>query len=554
MKELKLLTLKILFVISISLFFIIAVYAVEESIENFKNKSFSTKTYTETIVLTEVERPDLDIKEIEIDRDLPLLPNNYDEIVNTFNLSLTHHQRVALLRYGQTVTESNNLKINEGYKELVEKKLPIYIPQQYITIYIEEVLRKLTGNINKYSLEGIDRADIYKDILLNTDNSEINYTNYLNSQYKLYREFSREPFYFEDGEIDADFVLDIKKDSFDEIFYRLRILSEIYSQSRTSKEQLERIYTMLNDMVIYSENPSDTNAKSRLSTSLIEIIYNRSLNTKENNNQYIYWKLTSINQKVYLQPIYIFNNYEINDNNFEESYDITPVEQKAGTVRIPILMYHIIDQVPEKGSKFIKGLYVTPEVFEQQLAYLVKNNYKTISTEELYTYLKEGINPSQKSVMLTFDDGTKDHYKTAFPLLKKYGLTGVFYIVSSRSLITDSQLREMADNGMIIDSHSATHINLERERNPSNLEREIISSRNSLRNRTGQPVHSIAYPGCVAGRDAFNYVSKAGYLIGTSCGKSIDHKYSQRLYLSRLHVSNSLQSIKEILSGILTIL
>jgi hypothetical protein len=55
----------------------------------------------------------------------------------------------------------------------------------------------------------------------------------------------------------------------------------------------------------------------------------------------------------------------------------------------------------------------------------------------------------------------------------------------------------------------------------------------------------------VADSQALGYVGSAGYKLGFSCGKSIDHRFSKRLTLSRLHAFNDMESFKKALSGIL---
>jgi peptidoglycan/xylan/chitin deacetylase (PgdA/CDA1 family) len=253
--------------------------------------------------------------------------------------------------------------------------------------------------------------------------------------------------------------------------------------------------------------------------------------------------------KTYVYPMYMTQEFTVNDSNFNEPYDVEPLVQSKKSVRVPILMYHHIDPMPGSGSKNTLGLYVTPEVFEEQLAYLVKKNYKSITPKELYDLLKSGKNPSQKSVIITFDDSTKGQYINAYPLLKKYGFTAVYFVPSKKSSITYAQLREMGKNGMIIGSHSATHIDLVKEDDEQKLYSEIVESRYSLQSGTGQDVIFISYPGCVADSQVYPYVIQAGYLLGGSCGKSIDHYFRNRLSLSRVHVFNNLDNLKNILSG-----
>ena len=263
--------------------------------------------------------------------------------------------------------------------------------------------------------------------------------------------------------------------------------------------------------------------------------------------------------ETFVAPIYTFSGaeqspipsltFEINDNNFDEPYDVAPSAQAKGTIRVPIFMYHRIEAVPEGQSRFKSGLYVDPLDFEKQMAYLVKKNYKTISMTEYATLLKTGKNPSQKTVILTFDDGSTGQYTTAYPILKKYGLMGVFYIISQRSGINQAQTKEMSDNGMEIGSHSSRHPDLTKVSDPEQLSSEIISSKYALQSATGKTVSSFCYPGCGYNDTVLSYVGSAGYTTATSCGSKVDNYPAHAYTLSRVHAFGDMQSFKNLLSG-----
>lgn len=240
---------------------------------------------------------------------------------------------------------------------------------------------------------------------------------------------------------------------------------------------------------------------------------------------------------------------DINNENFSIDYDITPSSQPPSTVRIPVLMYHHINYAPENSSDFKKGLYVTPEIFEEQIAYLTRKNYRSISTGEFFSILNSGNNPTQKTIVLSFDDSLPTHYSKAFPILKKYGHIGVFFVPSIVGLLSQEQLIEMSKMGMDIQSHSATHPILAKVSNKMILEKEIVNSKNTLEQLTGKPVNAFAYPGCVGNSIVFNTVLNSGYNIGFSCGRSIDHTLEERAILSRPQVYNEMEQFKRILSG-----
>ncbi len=243
-------------------------------------------------------------------------------------------------------------------------------------------------------------------------------------------------------------------------------------------------------------------------------------------------------------------NTKINSNNFDEEYDVNRTNQPNGTVRIPVLMYHQIENVPAGVSSFVAGLFTSPEEFERQIAYIIKKNYKTVSSKEFYEILQSGMNPEQKTVMLTFDDSTISHYTNAYRILKKYNQVGTFFVTSHRSQISNDQLKEMSENGMDIQSHTQTHPDLVKLYDSSRIQSEIGGSKIELEARTGKSVIALAYPGCVADRKAYSSMSNNGYLLGFSCGKSIDHRFSSKYSIARVHNPYNVDDLKKILSGI----
>lgn len=487
----------------------------------------------DSVKIQNIEKPRYEIPKITFDKELKKFPDDYDYLITTLQISLTQHQKMSLLLYGETESKTTHTSIKNAYEQLIEKEIPILIPSQYIQTYIDT---KLDEYISQLSVAPIQLRNVMSKEPPVFENPFQRY---------LWLEMRNMEYAQDSTEISGDlsilnFNLEISSEQLNDAIYKVRILRSV------SKDiDISSLQDFLNDLLIYSQNRNDVNAGGRL----LEIIPNMISNTAEYEQGEIYWKISVIDGTSLLYPVALSKDFPVDDNNFNIDYDVTPIAQTKDSVRVPILMYHQIKPAPSGSSDFVAGLYVSPESFEEQLAYLVKKNYKSLTSQEFYTLLSEGENPKQKSVMITLDDGSASQYAKAFPLLQKYGLVGIYYIPSNKTAITYDQLRIMAKAGMIIESHSATHINLAKENNPKKLNSEIAGSRNSLRSATGQDVITICYPGCVADREAFSHASQAGYLLGVSCGKSIDHYFSKRLSLSRVHVFDSLSNFKSILSG-----
>lgn len=90
---------------------------------------------------------------------------------------------------------------------------------------------------------------------------------------------------------------------------------------------------------------------------------------------------------------------------------------------ITVLMYHHI--LPKSG--FITS---SVEEFESQMKFLSINDYKTLTPSEFLSYKRGEIALPKKSVLITFDDGWRDNFYFAYPILKKYSLKATIFLVT----------------------------------------------------------------------------------------------------------------------------
>lgn len=120
------------------------------------------------------------------------------------------------------------------------------------------------------------------------------------------------------------------------------------------------------------------------------------------------------------------------------------VKDSRETVQLPILMYHGITSDPSKASEY----FITADTFEKDLKWLRDHGYTTISVKQLVDYGKNGARLPEKPVLLTFDDGYRNNYTLAFPLLQKYNAKAVISLIGSESdLSSDTVYRGDADTG-----------------------------------------------------------------------------------------------------------
>ena len=120
------------------------------------------------------------------------------------------------------------------------------------------------------------------------------------------------------------------------------------------------------------------------------------------------------------------------------------VKDSRETVQLPILMYHGITGDPSKTGEY----FITADTFEKDLKWLRDHGYTTISVKQLADYAKNGARLPENPVLLTFDDGYRNNYTLAFPLLQKYNAKAVISLIGSESdLSSDTVYRGDADTG-----------------------------------------------------------------------------------------------------------
>ncbi len=170
---------------------------------------------------------------------------------------------------------------------------------------------------------------------------------------------------------------------------------------------------------------------------------------------------------------------------------------------ISILTYHSLDT---SGSV----VSVAPEDFASQMACIAESGHRGIALREAVAHREAKGNWPSRSVVLTFDDGFRNFYDAAMPVLAQHGFTATVFIVSdymgrrndweippaglgSRDILTWPQAVELSANGIEIGSHTRTHPDL-RRLSGTEAQQEIAGSRIEIEDHLGRQVQSFAYP------------------------------------------------------------
>jgi peptidoglycan/xylan/chitin deacetylase (PgdA/CDA1 family) len=204
---------------------------------------------------------------------------------------------------------------------------------------------------------------------------------------------------------------------------------------------------------------------------------------------------------------------------------------------VPILMYHCIEDTSKDNE-----LFVSPKKFEEQLVYLRDNGYVTITMRQLAEIAKSGGAMPPNAVARTLDDGYRNNFVYALPLLVKYGMCATMYMVSdavySEEFCTGWMLRQMNACGIEVGSHSKTHADLARLSGGA-LAAELVKPKEDLEAILQSEIASFAYPAGKYNEATMKAVKDAGYLsaVTTVPGRADS---SQSMYaLKRYRISKS---------------
>ena len=93
-----------------------------------------------------------------------------------------------------------------------------------------------------------------------------------------------------------------------------------------------------------------------------------------------------------------------------------------------ILTYHRILPLPDARRYAFQGMVLARDEFQGQIAYLARH-YRPLPLGEALDRLRAGTLP-KRAVAVTFDDGYRDNYQYAFPILKRFHVPATFFLVT----------------------------------------------------------------------------------------------------------------------------
>jgi peptidoglycan/xylan/chitin deacetylase (PgdA/CDA1 family) len=253
---------------------------------------------------------------------------------------------------------------------------------------------------------------------------------------------------------------------------------------------------------------------------------------------------------------------------------------------LPILMYHSISNDVEGDMPAYYRTATSPRRFAEQMRFLKENGRHGVTLQDGLKWFyrsQTGDNSSDhhlsaeasakaepscdrrslgerktadRPVVLTFDDGFRDFYSTAWPVLHQFGFGATMYLSTAfigesrsrvqfkgRDCLTWAEVQQLLAAGVDFGSHTVNHPKLV-DLTWSQIESEICGSKSEIEQRLGSAVLSFAYPYAFPQADAAfaarfrDLLKRAGYqnCVTTEVG-CVDPDYDP-FRLKRLPVNN----------------
>ncbi|HEU6449328.1 MAG TPA: polysaccharide deacetylase family protein [Verrucomicrobiae bacterium] len=173
--------------------------------------------------------------------------------------------------------------------------------------------------------------------------------------------------------------------------------------------------------------------------------------------------------------------------------------------RLPVLMYHGISDLPETVPHYFRtntGI----ALFWKQMHWLAENGYQTIELPKAVEQLLVKEATGKKQVAITFDDGFKNFYTHAFPILERHGFVATVFLPTAfisngeerisfkgAECLSWNDVRALRQAGITFGSHTVSHPRL-RELPWPEIEFEICASKIELEQQLAEPITTFAFP------------------------------------------------------------
>jgi peptidoglycan/xylan/chitin deacetylase (PgdA/CDA1 family) len=176
----------------------------------------------------------------------------------------------------------------------------------------------------------------------------------------------------------------------------------------------------------------------------------------------------------------------------------------ADDKKIPILMYHSISDDKESTTHPYYRVNTSPAVFAEHMRYFSENDYSVVDLQDLEKCFDTTDKSTKKIAVITFDDGYRDFYTNAFPILQEHRYPATVFLPTSfidkkrykfkgKECLSWGEVRELHYNGISIGSHSVSHPELY-NLSWKMIHQELNGSRRRIEDELQAVINIFSYP------------------------------------------------------------
>jgi peptidoglycan/xylan/chitin deacetylase (PgdA/CDA1 family) len=237
---------------------------------------------------------------------------------------------------------------------------------------------------------------------------------------------------------------------------------------------------------------------------------------------------------------------------------LTRWQKRRGII---MLLYHRVNDALAPNE-----LVVGTQSFDEQMRFLAaqRNRFTVISLKDCHDFLrsKEAMcSFAHPRVLITFDDGYRDNFRFAYPILKKYNFPAVVYLSTSMigtgvkmkryesmpgpDMLSWEEVDEMRQHNIAFGPHTHSHAHLARL--PYEAQKpEIVQSIEMIRERMGDDFNAcphFCYPYGEYNNDTLKIMSEVGIKLAFTVKPGINTCGTNPLELKRTSI-NGLDTIE----------
>lgn len=246
--------------------------------------------------------------------------------------------------------------------------------------------------------------------------------------------------------------------------------------------------------------------------------------------QNLFWNISSLSGISFLYRVFFMNN------------------------KLAVLGYHSVSHgsnAAETHNELYKHLSVSTDMFEKQMRWLQRHGYVFLRFSDLLE-IREGkrIMP-HRPALVYFDDGYKDNYLNAYPVLKRLGIPATIFVVTDcldkKKILWETVLnpenaniflswKELCEIRDVFDigTHTITHRKLT-SLEPEEVREELVRSRAYIEKQTGARVIAVSYPKSRFTQEIQKIAADCGFEFILSHGRGFRHSVDLR-YLEKIPI------------------